>query len=140
MAGLPEIAANIRKVMDGGPHRYGDRTRGSALNRSTDPGNERDSRNAACPPFRKRPSGTSCDEYPFARTHQGAARSERRDWGWARVPVSGQGRRFAKGGTPARHRNPKLTERFQKGWMQGELDAAAQTAYADARAATHPDG
>ncbi|MFJ3842200.1 NucA/NucB deoxyribonuclease domain-containing protein [Streptomyces sp. NPDC090054] len=90
MSDLPEIAANIRKVMDGGPHHYGDRTRGSALTRSTDPNNERDNRNAACPASRKRPTGKSCDEYPFARTHQGAAKSERRDWGWAWVPVSEQ--------------------------------------------------
>ncbi|WP_128637636.1 NucA/NucB deoxyribonuclease domain-containing protein [Streptomyces sp. C] len=90
MADLPEIAANIRKVMDGGPHHYGDRTRGSALTRSTDPNNERDNRNAACPASRKRPAGKSCDEYPFARTNQGAAKSERRDWGWAWVPVSEQ--------------------------------------------------
>ncbi|MFD3580496.1 NucA/NucB deoxyribonuclease domain-containing protein [Streptomyces sp. NPDC058644] len=34
----------------------------------------------------------SCDEYPFARSNQGASRSQRKDWGWAWVPTSEQNR------------------------------------------------
>ncbi|MFF3018209.1 NucA/NucB deoxyribonuclease domain-containing protein [Streptomyces sp. NPDC057939] len=90
MAQLPEIAANIRRVQDGGPHHYGDRRRGSALTRTTDTALERANRNAACPTSRTRPTGKSCDEYPFARTNQGASKSDRKDWGWAWVPVSEQ--------------------------------------------------
>ncbi|MFJ8010946.1 NucA/NucB deoxyribonuclease domain-containing protein [Streptomyces sp. NPDC096339] len=45
---------------------------------------------SARPSSRKCPQGQSCDEYPFARTDQGALKSERRDWGWAWVPASEQ--------------------------------------------------
>ncbi|MFJ8010959.1 NucA/NucB deoxyribonuclease domain-containing protein [Streptomyces sp. NPDC096339] len=90
MSRLPAIAANIRRVMDAGPHHYGDPTRGSALTRSTDATLERANRDTACPASRKRTQGQSCDEYPFARTDQGASKSERRDWGWAWVPTSEQ--------------------------------------------------
>lgn len=90
MAQLPEIAANIRRVQDAGPHHYGDRNRGSALTRTTNTTLERANRNAACPASRVRPTGKSCDEYPFARTNQGASKSDRKDWGWAWVPVSEQ--------------------------------------------------
>ncbi|MFE1416926.1 NucA/NucB deoxyribonuclease domain-containing protein [Streptomyces sp. NPDC058746] len=88
MSQLPGNAANIRRVMDAGPHHYGDQTRGNPLTRTTDAALERANRNTACPASRKRPQGQSCDEYPFARTNQGASKSDRRDWAWAWVPIS----------------------------------------------------
>ncbi|MFE1808706.1 NucA/NucB deoxyribonuclease domain-containing protein [Streptomyces sp. NPDC059533] len=60
------------------------------LPRITDAILERANRTSACPAFRKRAQGQSCDEYPFARTNQGASKSDRRDWGWAWVPISEQ--------------------------------------------------
>lgn len=79
MATLPEIAKNIRRVQDAGPHHYGDRTRGNPLTRTTGARIERANRSKACPASRKRPQGKSCDEYPFARSNQGASRVQRRD-------------------------------------------------------------
>ncbi|MEU9033957.1 hypothetical protein AB0D45_03455 [Streptomyces sp. NPDC048352] len=90
MSQLPAIAANIRRVMDAGPHHYGYRTRGNLLTRTTDPKLERANRSTASPSSRKRPPGQSCDEYPFARTNQGASKSQRRGWGRAWVPTSEQ--------------------------------------------------
>ncbi|MFD7554610.1 NucA/NucB deoxyribonuclease domain-containing protein [Streptomyces sp. NPDC059835] len=58
------------------------------LPRITDAILERANRTSACPAFRKRAQGQSCDEYPFARTNQGASKSDRHDWGWAWVPIS----------------------------------------------------
>ncbi|MFD5699017.1 NucA/NucB deoxyribonuclease domain-containing protein [Streptomyces lasiicapitis] len=84
--GTSSIAANIAKIQDSGPHHYGLKGKGSTLTRSTSDKNEKDNRNKACPKSRKRPPGKSCDEYPFARTNQGAARVARKDWGWAWVP------------------------------------------------------
>lgn len=92
MGSLPEISRNIRRIQDAGPHHYGDRTRGNPLTRTTSATVERANRNRSCPASRKRPQGMSCDEYPFARSNQGASRVARKDWGWAWVPTGEQNR------------------------------------------------
>jgi hypothetical protein len=91
MASLTAIAANIARVQKAGPHHYGDQALGrSPLTRATSTAVENANRNAACPRSRKRPAGKSCDEYPFAKTWQGASRTKQPDWGWAWVPTSEQ--------------------------------------------------
>ncbi|MGW4515947.1 NucA/NucB deoxyribonuclease domain-containing protein [Streptomyces sp. NPDC004393] len=47
-------------------------------------------RKAACPPSCPRPADQSCDEYPLARSDQGASLSTQPDWGRAWVPAGEQ--------------------------------------------------
>jgi hypothetical protein len=91
MASLPAIAANIARIQKAGPHHYGDQALGGLpLTRTTSTKVENANRSTACPASRKRPRGKSCDEYPFAKTWQGASKTTPPDWGWAWVPVSEQ--------------------------------------------------
>ncbi|MFF9706782.1 NucA/NucB deoxyribonuclease domain-containing protein [Streptomyces griseofuscus] len=90
MATLPNIAANIRRIQAAGPSHFGRKADGKPLTRSTNPKVESNNRKVACPSSRKRPAGKSCDEYPFAKTNQGASLSKQPDWGWAWVPASEQ--------------------------------------------------
>ncbi len=90
MQGLPQIAANIRRIQANGPHHYGRNTAGGnplTRNSTISAANNR----AACRKRGPAPKGKSCDEYPFASTDQGASKTKFPDWGWAWVPVSEQG-------------------------------------------------
>lgn len=88
MAGLPNIAANIRTVQQAGPHHYGRKADGLPLTRNSSLyGKNRD---VACPSNAPRPNGKSCDEYPFASTDQGASQTTPPDCGSAMVPVGEQ--------------------------------------------------
>jgi hypothetical protein len=44
--------------------------------------------NAACPPPGPQPADTSCDEYPFATTNQGAAFAGPGNWGSVWAPTT----------------------------------------------------
>lgn len=91
MQRLPGIAANIRRIQQGSPSHLGNKALGGvALTRTTSATLEQANRRTACPRSRPRPSGQSCDEYPFAKTREGASRSPAADWGWAWVPVGEQ--------------------------------------------------
>ncbi|MFF4652607.1 NucA/NucB deoxyribonuclease domain-containing protein [Streptomyces sp. NPDC001380] len=92
MKPLPGIAANIRRIQNAGPHHYGRyaASGGHPLHRTTSSALERANRTTACPGNRPRPTGKSCDEYPFAKTREGASRTTRPDWGWAWVPNTEQ--------------------------------------------------
>lgn len=88
MTTLPHTAAGIRAIQQAGPHHYGRQADGQPLTRNSSlkPANN----NAACAQSRPRPSGMSCDEYPFATTDQGASKTTAPDWGWAWVPAGEQ--------------------------------------------------
>jgi hypothetical protein len=88
MAPLTGIAANIRRIQQGGLHHYGRKADGLPLSRNSSL--ETVNRNIACPRSRPRPAGKSCDEYPFATTDQGASRTSQPDWGWGWVSISEQ--------------------------------------------------
>ncbi|MFF1872341.1 NucA/NucB deoxyribonuclease domain-containing protein [Kitasatospora herbaricolor] len=88
MATLPNIAANIGAIQQAGPHHYGRQADGLPLTRNSSL--ETANRNVACPSSRPTPPGMSCDEYPFAKTDQGASQTTAPDWGWAWVPVTEQ--------------------------------------------------
>ncbi|MGW4995141.1 NucA/NucB deoxyribonuclease domain-containing protein [Streptomyces mirabilis] len=90
MASLTAIAANIRGIqMRGGMGVPGDTVR--ALHRLTDRAQIGRNRDVACDGkvTGPRPSGKSCDEYPFASTREGGFQS---GWtnGWAWVPAKEQ--------------------------------------------------
>lgn len=90
MANLPHIRANIKRIQQAGPHHYG-KLGNSPLTRATSTAVERANRRVACPRNRPgRPAGYSCDEYPFAKSFQGASRTRKPDWGWAWVPAGEQ--------------------------------------------------
>ncbi len=90
IAKLKEINANIHSVQTNGPHHYGRYAAksGYPLHRNSA---LQDANNAkACPAPGPRPTGTSCDEYPFATTDEGASKTRKPDWGSAWVAVSEQ--------------------------------------------------
>lgn len=88
MVNLPTIAQNIRNVQSAGPHHYGRMSGGFPLQRND---SLQDANNAAaCPPPGAQPPNTSCDEYPFASTSQGASQSQKPDWNSVWAPVSEQ--------------------------------------------------
>lgn len=89
MVNLPHIRANIKRIQQAGPHHYG-RIGNSPLTRTTSTAIERANRRVACGGRPGRPAGHSCDEYPFAKTYQGASRTRQPDWGWAWVPAREQ--------------------------------------------------
>lgn len=88
MINLPTISQNIRNVQSSGPHHYGKMAGGFPLTRSDT--SQTANNNAACPPAGTQPPNTSCDEYPFASTAQGAATSQKPDWGSVWAPNSEQ--------------------------------------------------
>ena len=88
MSSLPTIDANIAAVQAAGPHHYGQYGSGNPLHRNTALADQ--NRAKACPPPGPQPTGTSCDEYPFATTQEGASQTQQPDWGSAWVPVSEQ--------------------------------------------------
>ncbi|OYN97736.1 deoxyribonuclease NucA/NucB [Propionibacteriaceae bacterium ES.041] len=61
----PEYAAHVEGAMISGLP--------TILTRLTDQASRDANRNTACPSSLPRPGGTSCDEYPFASSYQGAA-------------------------------------------------------------------
>jgi hypothetical protein len=88
MLNLPTISQNIRNVQSAGPHHYGRMSGGFPLQRND---SLQDANNAAaCPPPGAQPPNTSCDEYPFASTSQGASQSQKPDWNSVWAPVSEQ--------------------------------------------------
>ncbi|GAA2640327.1 NucA/NucB deoxyribonuclease domain-containing protein [Streptomyces axinellae] len=86
MKKLPALADNIRRIQKEGPHHYGLKSGGNPLSRTVNAKIRLANRNIACPKSRPRPTGKSCDEYPFASTNQGASKTTSPDWGWAFVP------------------------------------------------------
>ncbi|GAB7188999.1 hypothetical protein ATKI12_8830 [Kitasatospora sp. Ki12] len=88
---LPTISAGIRKVQSA-PLHMGQPDSPNPLTRSTSPTVESDNRKAACPvpgvPKPTTPAGTvwSCDEYPFATTLEGAAKTPPPNSGSVWVP------------------------------------------------------
>lgn len=88
MVNLPTIAQNIRNVQSAGPHHYGRMAGGFPLirNDSLQAANNA----AACPPPGPQPPNTTCDEYPFASTSQGASQTQKPDWNSVWAPVSEQ--------------------------------------------------
>ncbi len=93
MAGLPDIAANIRRIQTNGPGHYGRYGSGHPLHRLADPKKQNANRRAVCsrrvvgPPPRP---GVSCDEYPFASTREGGTTLSARNRGTAWVPSGEQ--------------------------------------------------
>ena len=81
---IPQIRRNIQRIQSAGPNHYGRMRDGRPLQRTTDESIVSANRRAACPP----PNGSTrpgsdwnCDEYPFARTLQGASQTQLPDWG-----------------------------------------------------------
>jgi hypothetical protein len=72
--GVDEAAQHVQDAQRDLPDHWGSVERGGLpLRRMTDAIRQRANRRLACPPSFPRPPGTSCDEYPFASTYQGAA-------------------------------------------------------------------
>lgn len=100
MSTLPNIAANIASIQAAGPHHYGNSSYspGYPLHRTTNPTIMNANNNTACPPSGRPvrqtpevgPPPSSCDEYPFGSTYEGASRTTKPDWGTAMVPVAQQ--------------------------------------------------
>ncbi|MET8153816.1 NucA/NucB deoxyribonuclease domain-containing protein [Actinoplanes sp. NPDC049668] len=68
-----ETAEHIRDTQAATTHHWGLQPGGTKLRRTTSDTNIAANREAACPRSLPRPTGKSCDEYPFASTSQGAA-------------------------------------------------------------------
>ncbi|MFC6883408.1 NucA/NucB deoxyribonuclease domain-containing protein [Actinomadura yumaensis] len=78
--GVSEAAQHIKDSQNRGPH-WGREKDGKPLTRLIDTKLQKANRDAACPASRPPgPAGTSCDEYPFASTHQGAALEGKNDF------------------------------------------------------------
>jgi hypothetical protein len=79
-----EVAEHIAKAQsDPKKGHWGLEGHGKPLSRTTNQAQIRANRNAACPSRRKPPKkGLSCDEYPFASTHEGAASNSEFSWAW----------------------------------------------------------
>jgi hypothetical protein len=77
MSYLPTISAGIRQVQSA-PLHIGQPGSTKPITRSTDPNVESDNRKVACPPKTPKPTAPgvwSCDEYPFATSLEGAAKT-----------------------------------------------------------------
>ncbi|MFE4801533.1 NucA/NucB deoxyribonuclease domain-containing protein [Streptomyces sp. NPDC056708] len=88
MSTLPEIAKNIRRIQAKGGH-YGKPGSGHPLHRLTDDKKASANRRAVCGKA-KPPTDKSCDEYPFARTHEGGTALPAASRGIAMVPEKEQ--------------------------------------------------
>ncbi|WP_459250054.1 NucA/NucB deoxyribonuclease domain-containing protein [Streptomyces youssoufiensis] len=84
MKDLPTIAKHIRSVQNRGGH-YGRYGSGHPLHRLTDKKKAEANRRAVCGKM-KPGKGKSCDEYPFARTHEGGTKLPKASRGVAAVP------------------------------------------------------
>jgi hypothetical protein len=89
MAGLRDIAANIRRIQSGGGH-YGRQGDGHPLHRITDEKQIDKNGRFSCPSSLKRPLGKQCDEYPFASTREGGNGVPANSRGRAFVPATEQ--------------------------------------------------
>lgn len=92
----PYIEYDAAVFPEFGTHVYGAQLSGlpgsaTPLHRLTDPTAIAANRNTACPSSLPRPTGKSCDEYPFASTYEGAALSGGgpRTQSWCGVTLSG---------------------------------------------------
>jgi hypothetical protein len=96
MSPLPTITQNILAVWAKSTMEYGNEALGNPLTRNT--ALEDANRAVACPAsvVAAAPPGTSCDEYPFARSAQGASQVPASEWGWMYVPQTEQA---SQGGT-----------------------------------------
>ncbi len=103
MSTLPNIAASIASIQAAGPHHYGNSSYSPAypLHRTWNATIMNANNNTACPPSGRpvrggvvvpdvAPPPSSCDEYPFASTYEGASQTTKPDWGTAMVPVAQQ--------------------------------------------------
>jgi hypothetical protein len=79
-----EVAEHIKKAQDNpSTGHWGLEGAGHPLSRATSALVQAANRKVACPASRKRPNKTvSCDEYPFASTHEGAATNPDFSWAW----------------------------------------------------------
>ncbi len=92
MTQLTEIAKNIRRIQNKGPHHYGRPGSGNPLHRLVNEAQRKRNRRIACGKkvVGSPPKGKSCDEYPFATTHEGGHAVPAADRGWAWVPEEEQ--------------------------------------------------
>jgi hypothetical protein len=99
MSPPPTITQNILAVWAKSTMEYGNPALGHPLTRNT--ALESANRAVACPPsvVAAAPSGTSCDEYPFARSAQGASQVPASEWGWMYVPDAEQDSQGGIGGS-----------------------------------------
>ncbi|MFF9409887.1 NucA/NucB deoxyribonuclease domain-containing protein [Streptomyces anandii] len=99
MVGLARISEGIRNLRARGGH-YGDPHGGKPLRWMINPKQEAANRKAVCPrtapPDMQRAGRTSCDEYPFASTHEGGTHlpANQREITWVKVQEN-----KAQGGT-----------------------------------------
>lgn len=114
LSGLyPNYARHIQDAQQSGlPGAYPD---GQPLTRQTDDAAIRTNRGTACPPSSSsggypRPTGYSCDEYPFASSHEGASSNPLlgRTFGWCQIST--------------------LTSRTGPGWSACMIPATENTA------------
>jgi hypothetical protein len=79
-----EVAAHIKSAQDNpAKGHWGLEGDGKALRRATEASVQAANRKVACPASRKPPKkGLSCDEYPFASTHEGAGTNSEFSWAW----------------------------------------------------------
>ncbi|MEU0861032.1 NucA/NucB deoxyribonuclease domain-containing protein [Streptomyces griseofuscus] len=90
MVGLARIDEGIRKLRANGGH-YGDPNGGKPLHWMINKKQEDANRKAVCPssapPDMKRAGRTSCDEYPFASSHEGGTHlpAKQREITWVKV-------------------------------------------------------
>ncbi|MGP9023106.1 NucA/NucB deoxyribonuclease domain-containing protein [Streptomyces sp. BR1] len=68
-----QVAWHVAWAQQNLKNHWGWQGHGPALTRTTDRALIRTNRRTACPSNIPRPAGKSCDEYPFASTHQGAS-------------------------------------------------------------------
>ncbi len=94
MTKVADIAKNIRRIQNNGPGHYGRLGSGNPLHRLIDEAQQRRNNRIACSKkvTGPRPSGKSCDEYPFASTYEGGHSLPAPDRGWAWVPTGQQDR------------------------------------------------
>ncbi|MGK5630082.1 NucA/NucB deoxyribonuclease domain-containing protein [Streptomyces sp. URMC 123] len=74
-AKVDQVAWHIYWAQNNLNNAWGVKGRGPVLTRTADTELIKKNRATACPPNTPRPVGTSCDEYPFASTHQGASKN-----------------------------------------------------------------
>lgn len=73
--GVDQVAWHIWWAQNNLKNHWGWQGHGPALTRTLDQSLIRANRRKACPSSIPRPRGKSCDEYPFASTHQGASKN-----------------------------------------------------------------
>ncbi|MFI8944846.1 NucA/NucB deoxyribonuclease domain-containing protein [Streptomyces syringium] len=72
---IDQVAWHIYWAQNNLRQAWGAKGRGPALTRTADKNLIDKNRETACPSSMPRPDGKSCDEYPFASTHQGASKN-----------------------------------------------------------------